>query len=314
MSDIPVLDFSQNKKDLSQQVADTGHRLGGFYAVNHDISERTLAKAFEKSSAYFAQPHVEKMRLSAHDNALFRGYESAFENNDPGQALARESFFVGHERAWNEKTPFEGPNVWPEHDPEFRSVMYQQFLQMTELARSVTDLIETGLGIQAGSFAKLMDRQNCALRLVHYPPAGQREGIVPHTDWSCVSIVFQDEQGGLEFQAEDGRWHTAYHKPGTCVINFGKIMQRLTNDHIKATPHRVINKSGRDRYSICLFMDLNHDAVLKAFPEFVSHENPDKYAPVMQSEYLLEMHQDNYDHDGRTEKAGSRKKDGLIIR
>ena len=103
------------------------------------------------------------------------------------------------------------------------------------------------------------------LKLNHYPPQfnpvdEHNIGVVPHSDSGAFTILWQDGHGGLEIQSKSGDWVGAPPLAGSFVINIGNVMQTWSNGYFSSTPHRVINRSGTDRYSIPLFVNPNHEA------------------------------------------------------
>jgi isopenicillin N synthase-like dioxygenase len=155
--------------------------------------------------------------------------------------------------------------------------------------------IAFALGLPQSYFEPLYDRTDPTVRLLHYPPLrgapapGQlRAGA--HTDFGGISLLFQDDEGGLEIQAPDGRWLLAPALPGTAIVNTGDLMQRWTNGQFRSSPHRVINPvdsaAARDRYSIVLFYSPNRDAVISCLETCQGPERPPKYPPVTTGEHV----------------------------
>jgi isopenicillin N synthase-like dioxygenase len=141
-----------------------------------------------------------------------------------------------------------------------------------------------------------MHQPICTTRLLHYPPqpasAAQGQiGCGAHTDWGALTLLAQDDAGGLQVQARDGSWLNVPPVPGALVVNIGDLMQRWTNDRWPSTMHRVVNRfSGRDRWSIAYFFDLDADAVVVPLPACVSAAQPSRYAPITAGDHLAEMY------------------------
>jgi isopenicillin N synthase-like dioxygenase len=141
----------------------------------------------------------------------------------------------------------------------------------------------------------MMDNPMPILRLLYYPPhpihaKPDEFGCGTHTDWGFLTILLQDEAGGLEVCTADGDWVQAKPIPDTFVINLGDMMARWTNDYYQSTPHRVVNRSGQARYSMPFFWDINYHSVVECLPTCQSIENPPKYPPITAGEHIVEMY------------------------
>ena len=107
------------------------------------------------------------------------------------------------------------------------------------------------------------------------------------SDYGCLTILCQDDVGGLEVQTRLGEWVTAYPIEGTFVVNVGDLLARWTNDSFASTPHRVINKSGRERYSLVVAVDPDYDTMIDPSALLAEGVEP-HYPPVLCGDYILE--------------------------
>ena len=136
------------------------------------------------------------------------------------------------------------------------------------------------------------------MRLLHYPPLP--EGYTPqdgenragaHTDYGSITLLFQDDAGGLEVRTRAGEWLAATPIPGTVVVNTGDLMHRWTNHVFCSTPHRVNvppQAQHRDRFSIAFFCHPNKDAEIACIDTCASADNPARYAPISAGDHLLQ--------------------------
>jgi isopenicillin N synthase-like dioxygenase len=129
------------------------------------------------------------------------------------------------------------------------------------------------------------------MRLLHYPPQEQAQepgsfGAYPHTDYGVITVLAQDPSGGLELQKTDGSWIAAPYVPGTFVINIGDLMAHWTNGLYKSNKHQVVNRTGKERFSIPFFFNPDHRAVVECIPNCNQLDNLDVYPPVMAGEYI----------------------------
>ncbi len=147
------------------------------------------------------------------------------------------------------------------------------------------------VGKRPDFFDAFFDPPGSTLRLVHYPPTPLLRpddfmGIYPHTDYGFITILAQDDVGGLEIHRLDGAWVEAPHLPGAFVVNIGDVFARWTNDVFNSSPHRVINKStDRDRYSVAMFLDPNHGQTIGCLDSFVGDGSAPKYPPITYAAY-----------------------------
>jgi isopenicillin N synthase-like dioxygenase len=264
----------------------------GFFAISgHGVSADVTRAAFAASQNFFALGDADKRRWHINHSPHQRGFDPiGWQALDPTQAPdLKESFYMGVEVL--------GTNQWPDEAlaPGFRVACEAYSEAMHHVARRLMALFEMALALPAGHFNASMKLPTCTTRLLHYPPQPERAepgqiGCGAHTDWGALTLLAQDDAGGLQVQRQDGSWMDVPPQPGTLLVNIGDMLQRWTNDRWRSAPHRVINKSsGHDRWSIAYFFDLDGDAVITPLPSCVSATQPARHAPLSAGEHLAEM-------------------------
>ena len=272
-SEIPVIDLRPLIDGSATQVAATVTALGraceevGFiYVRNHGVPQDLVSRLAEQAALFFAQPMDEKMKIVL--DQRMRGYLPLRYRSYEGETRAgtshQEGLWVGHERALSDHDPLIGPNQWPAGTPGLQPAMMAYFDAVEALSRLLQRGFALALGVAPDFFQALFRAPNSRLKLNHYPPQENPEsdndiGVVPHADSGGFTILWQDDNGGLEVQSKNGEWVGAPPIPDSFVINIGNIMQTWTNGRFSSTPHRVINRGGRDRYSIPLFVNPDSD-------------------------------------------------------
>lgn len=260
---------------LGQEIARACSEVGFFYIVNHGVSPARIERMFGIARDFFSLPLDDKLALSMARNDSYRGYlPMKTIGNDPAmKGLLLESFHAWQEHAADDPGllaghPLHGENPWPLQIPGMREEVMAYAAQVTALARDLIRICALGIGLPEDTFLRYFERPLSLLRLIHYPPQEPSEtegrfGTRPHTDNCAFTILAQDDTGGLEIMGDDGQWLGVPPLEGSYVINLGEMMKIWTNGMFMATPHRVINRSGKERYSIPFFMNPTHDAVIR---------------------------------------------------
>ncbi len=182
--------------------------------------------------------------------------------------------------------PFRALNAWPDL-PGFRATMLAYFEACRALGLRIHRAFSSDLGMPLDYFADKFERSTAILRLLRYPAAKAEDniGAGAHTDYGNLTLLATDDVGGLEVRKRSGGWIEAPVVPGAFIVNIGDCLMRWTNDKYVSTPHRVFNRSGRERYSIAFFFDPNPDAEVVAIPSCIGAEGP-RYEPVRAGDYL----------------------------
>ncbi len=234
---------------------------------NHGVNQDRITALRAAAGAFFEQPMVNK--LSCHLNARMQGYlpldYSSYEGEAAEAKSHQEGYWMAHERAAAPDRPLHGPNIWPSDQPALRTTMQDYLDALAPLTTALIHGFAAAAGHDPNKLASHFRQPLTRLKLNHYPPQDNPEtvkhiGVVPHSDSDAFTIIWQDEGDGLEIQNKSGNWVGAPSIPGTFVVNIGNIMQIWTGGRFCSTPHRVINRGGRDRYSIPLFVYPDHDA------------------------------------------------------
>jgi isopenicillin N synthase-like dioxygenase len=283
---IPIVDFSgafsadpAARKDVAWEVHKAGRETGFFYLTGHGVAAETMARQLEFSRRFFEQSLEEKLAVRMSNSPCLRGYDpmgrQALDADSPPDL--KESFMLGRDLGPNHPLirrgiPFEGPNQWPDGLPGFRAQMELYTAEMIRLGQALGAILALSLDLPEDHLKDGLDEPNCAIRLLRYPPHPadarfNQLGAGAHTDWGLLTILLQDDSGGLEVQSGDGDWIRADPIPGTFVINMGDMVPRMTNGLYRSNYHRVLNNlRGGDRYSVATFFNPPFDYIVSCAP------------------------------------------------
>ena len=174
------------------------------------------------------------------------------------------------------------------------------------LSRRLMRLIALSLELDEFHFDRFFECPSATLRLIKYPPhpghaRSNQLGAGAHTDWGAVTVLAQDEIGGLKVENIAGEWIAAPPVPGTFVVNLGDMIQRWTNGIYRSNLHRVLNNhaAGRSRYSVPFFFSPDHRARIECLSSCTDADHPPQFLPCTAGEHLDEMFRRSYgDPDG----------------
>ena len=274
-SEIPVVDLApiiagEDRPEIITAIGKACREIGFIYIKNHGVPRQLVANMHEQAAKFFSLELEQKMSTVL--NPQMRGYLPLYYLNHIGEERQgtnhQEGFWIGHERPLDPHRPLDGPNLWPGQTPQLKEVMLSYFSAVEHLAGIMQHCFAAALGLDSHFFDPLFDQPLTRLKINHYPPQYDPKqlnniGVLPHSDSGGFTILWQDEIGGLEIQSKNGDWVLAPPIEDTFIINLGNIMQIWTNGEFSSTPHRVINRAGTDRYSIPLFVNPNHDSLIK---------------------------------------------------
>jgi isopenicillin N synthase-like dioxygenase len=291
---IPIVDLTGTLDDAGRRdaVAREIHRAatdtGFFYVANHGVDDAIVDAAFAAGREFFALP-AERKREILMGRGEMRGYEPL--ESEQLDALTgadlKESFRLAREGGGP-------PNRWPAGLPGFRDALLAYEAATSALGARLVRLLARSLGEPETAFDDAYRGTSATMRVLHYPPrpaasAGHQIGAGAHTDWGGITILAQDDVGGLEVQDATGVWLRAQPVPGTFVINIGDLIARWTNDRYRSTPHRVFNPpDAHDRYSIALFYGPRDDAWISCLPTCLAPGETARFAACTAGQHLAE--------------------------
>ena len=230
-------------------------------------------------------------------NEKHRGFIPINTSTDVNSKLAdvkkpnqSESFMVMREDGPEADEYLAGPNQWPELDG-FREDVMAYHDAMAGLGKRLMGVAMQAIGVDPAKIEAAFERPTTWLRLLYYPPAAPLAendvyGSAPHTDFGCLTLLAQDDIGGLQVQTPGGDWVDAPRIPGSFVVNVGDMLHRWSNGRLRSTPHRVINRSGKPRYSCPFFYDPHVSADIAPFSECVLEGEEPKYEAVNFGDFL----------------------------
>jgi isopenicillin N synthase-like dioxygenase len=289
---IPVIDLSgtatsaEARQSAARQLHEACRDIGFFYIANHSVPEMLLKAQLKGAARFFTLPDASKLALSAEKSSRRLGYEPMLRQVlDEGSAPdLKESFMYSLPAA-----------AWPEGLPGFAEQMTHYHEHMRRLGGHLMELLALSLELPDDHFKVAFESAAYAVRLLRYPPqpavgADNQLGAGAHTDWGAITLLYQDNAGGLEVRNAAGHWLRAQPIANTFVVNLGDLMRRWTNDLYQSTPHRVLNNtSGRDRYSIATFCSPGYDCRVECLPTCLSPGAEPRYAACTVGDHMREM-------------------------
>jgi isopenicillin N synthase-like dioxygenase len=291
-AEIPVIDLHGlqffNDEDRSQKMREISAACAGagfFYIVNHGVSTNQIFDIFDAARTFFALPQGKKDEVSLKKSGFgFRGYLPSFHKGDDKtlKENLQEAFQIHAELPADDPDviaglPLHGPNMFPSAMPDLKDRMLDYGRSLDFVGRFLLSAMATGLGLPGNHFDPYFRKPMPMLRLLHYPPqspdeSGEHIGTRGHTDTGAITILAQDDVGGLEILLKSGEWVTAPPIEGSFIVNLGELMKAWSDGIFAATPHRVINRYGLERYSVPYFVNPDYHV---SFAPHVKNPQPE---------------------------------------
>jgi isopenicillin N synthase-like dioxygenase len=276
MSGLPVVDVGPlvagcgDRAGTAEQIGAACRDAGFFYVVNHGVGRALRDRLAEESRAFFALPEREKAEIAmARGGRAWRGWFPLGGELTAGKPDRKEGLYFGSELAPDDVRvaagrPLHGPNLFPRRPAGLRGAVLDYLAALTALGHALCAGLSLSLGLPASYFRDRYTADPLTLfRIFRYPPgAGAEWGVGEHTDYGLLTILLQDESGGLEVRTPRG-WLAAPPLPDSFVCNIGDMLDRMTGGRYRSTPHRVRNPAPHDRYSFPFFFDPGWEAKIE---------------------------------------------------
>ena len=282
----------------------------GFVALyDHGLPLGLRARAFEQIEAFFKLDLNDKLSCHRPDSGGARGYtpfgiEVAKDQSVPD---LKEFFHVGREQVRLTRHQSHAnaaqlsalsalpKNIWPALLPAAPQVFGELYQHLEAIGARVLSAIARCLDLSDSYFDDKIDVGNSLLRALHYPPLsvdpGEAVRAAAHEDINLITLLIGSEQPGLEILDRSGRWIQAPSGDELIICNVGDMLERLTNDVLVSTTHRVVNPkmpwAKESRYSLPFFLHPNSDFLIQSLDSCVSEQRPDRYpVPILADEFL----------------------------
>ncbi len=263
---LPIIDVSGRPSTFASAI-DAACRDHGFFAVTgHGIDPTVTSGLREAARAFFALPLDAKQQVAMPAaGAAWRGWFPFRGELTSGEPDDKEGFYVGEEGSADGR-PLHGSNLWPDALPALRPIVERYVAAAIDVGHHVLAGMAVGLGLDESWFRRNLTATPTVLfRMFRYPPTQCAWGVGEHTDYGLLTLLLADDVGGLEVRGADG-WRQVPPLGDALVCNLGDMLDRMTGGRYRSTPHRVANRTDRERYSFPLFLDPGWDVEVTALP------------------------------------------------
>ena len=284
--DLPVINMgplvevagpARARDDLARRIDEACQEAGFFSVIGHGIDLDLFVRLERAARAFFRLDEEEKAAIAMdRGGRAWRGWFPVGGELTSGVPDGKEGIYFGAELGADDARvragwPLHGPNLFPDRPVELRTAVLAWLEAMTGLGHALMGGIALALGLERDWFAHHLTADPLVLfRVFHYPatvagpadPAGW--GVAEHTDYGLLTILAQDETGGLEVRSPAG-WVEVEPTPGSLVCNLGDMLERMTAGRYRSTPHRV-RRGSADRVSFPFFFDPAWDAEVRPVP------------------------------------------------
>ncbi len=303
---IDLNDFTANNPERKQKFVQTlgeAYQNIGFVAVkNHGLSEELTASLYSAVEQFFALPETIKLNYQIKGLGGQRGYTAKGKEHAKGRNVGdlKEFYHVGQEIAAADRSSLGYPaNIFPQEVPEFATATVEAYRTLETAGLKILRAIAIYLELNEFYFDDKVRLGNSILRAIHYFPIANPQEVpdgavraAAHGDINLITLLMGASAEGLQILRKDGKWIWVTALPDQIVVNVGDMLERLTNNKLKSTVHRVVNPPKEllhtPRYSIPFFMHPISQMDLTCLTNCIDEHNPKQFADITASEFLTE--------------------------
>ncbi len=305
---IPRLDLydytqgsAEQRKRFSDEIGKAFTETGFVTIANHGMDKPLIDELYDVVQRFFSLPEDEKARYQIPGLAGQRGYTSK------GREKAKDAQVPDLKEFWQRgQTVTDGDRIAADYPdnvsvdlPGFDEITAEVYRRLERAGRELLKAIAVYLKLDEDFFEDKVHNGNSILRAIHYFPILNPEALPPdavragaHEDINLITLLIGASADGLEVLTRDGTWFPVKAAGDDIVVNVGDMLQRLTNNKLKSTTHRVVNPPvelmKNSRYSVPFFLHPKVNMSLACLPECIDQENPKRYADCTAGEYLDE--------------------------
>jgi isopenicillin N synthase-like dioxygenase len=299
IASVSLTEADRDPDAFAEKLGKSFEEYGFAIIADHGIPDALIHDAEAKAKQFFALPEAVKNFYAIPGGGGARGYTPFGIETAKGASAhdLKEFWHVGRELpAGHRYNDVMAANVWPEEVQSFRDTFLELFAAFDKAGLRILEAIARHLGLAPDYFVDTVRDGNSVLRLLHYPPTpgdGPNVRAGAHEDINTITLLLGAEEAGLQLLDRDGHWLPVTPKQGELAVNIGDMLQRLSNNVLRSTTHRVVNpppeRRGHSRYSMPFFLHFRPDFLIETLPECVSEDRPNLYPePITAHEYLMQ--------------------------
>lgn len=289
----------QRENKFVQELGQAYQEIGFVALKNHGLSEELRERLYREVTAFFAQDTAFKERYEIEGLAGQRGYTGFGKEHAKGRNTGdlKEFWHFGQYVEDNDPIAEEYPdNVEVKEMPDFNAVGKEVYQKLEATGAKVLEALALFLEQDRNFFVPHIHNGNSILRPIHYPPITEepKDAVraAEHEDINLITLLMGASADGLQVLNKQGEWVGVTALPEHIIVNVGDMLQRLSNNVLRSTTHRVVNppkeKWGSSRFSIPFFLHPRSEMPLNCLTSCVSAENPKQYEDITAGEYLDE--------------------------